>query len=43
MVFKDCTYVHQSCSNILLYVGVNYLTLDLLLGKEQSRGFIVIV
>lgn len=33
--------MHQPCSNILSYVGVNYVTLDLLLGKEQSQGFIL--
>lgn len=36
MVFKDCTYMYQPCSNILSYVGVTYVTLDLLIGKEQS-------
>lgn len=36
MVFKDCTYMHQPCSNILSYVGVTYVMPDLLIGKEQS-------
>lgn len=41
MVFKDYTSMHQPCSNIRSYVGVNYVTLDLLPGKEQSKCFIL--
>lgn len=41
MVFKDYTYMHQLCSNIRSYVGVNYVTLDQLPGKEQGWCFIL--
>lgn len=39
MAFKDYTYVHQPRGNILSYVGVNYVTLDLLIEKGLSQDF----
>lgn len=36
MAFRDYTYMHQPRGNILSYVGVNYVTLDLLIEKEPS-------
>lgn len=39
MAFKDCTYMHQPRGNILSYVGVNYVTLDLPIEKEPNQDF----
>lgn len=38
MGFEDCTHIPQPCSDICSCVGVNYVTLDLLPGEEQSQG-----